>query len=371
MLLFIGSAAAFAWVNRQAPLEPKPPQNPAPWVEVLQAEPRTFRLDVHSQGIVTPHHEIDLVAEVSGKIIQLHESMVAGGFFAKGDLLAVIDPQDYDYAIAKAEAGLAEAKRLLAQELAQVDQARNEWKALGDGEATPLALHQPQLAEARARLKASEAELIKAKLQRSRCELRAAFAGRVREKVIGLGQYIQAGTKLAHVYGTEIAEIRLPLPLDQLAYLDLPLDNSKPGPKVSLNAELAGIVQHWQGRIVRTEGILDQNTGLIHAVAQVKNPYAKGQPPLLAGLFVQAEIEGVDRSDLFVLPSAAVNSMQEALTVDAENRLHVRKLEILRNEPGQVWIKSGLASGDKVVVEGIQVPVEGIQVQIKPNQGRS
>jgi len=93
----------------------------APLVTVIQAEPLTLRLDVHSQGIVTPRNEIDLTPKVSGKIIQLHPDFVTGGFFARNDLLVTIDPRDYDYAIAQAQAQIAEDKRQLAMEEAQAD----------------------------------------------------------------------------------------------------------------------------------------------------------------------------------------------------------------------------------------------------------
>ena len=66
----------------------------------------TVKLNIRSQGVVVPRTEIDLVPEVAGQIIQLHPSLVAGGFFEAGDILVTIDPRDYDYAIAEALPGL-------------------------------------------------------------------------------------------------------------------------------------------------------------------------------------------------------------------------------------------------------------------------
>lgn len=114
------------------------PKPEAPLVSVIQVEPQTLRLTVHSQGIVTPQHEIDLIPEVAGKVIRLHPGFVAGGFFDRDDLLVAIDPRDYDVAIAQTQAQIAEAKRQLAMEEAQSDQARNEWQALGDGAPSAL-----------------------------------------------------------------------------------------------------------------------------------------------------------------------------------------------------------------------------------------
>ena len=63
------------------------PKTEVPLVSVIQVEPQTIRLNVHSQGIVTPRNEIDLIPEVAGKVIHLHPDFVAGGFFDRNDLL--------------------------------------------------------------------------------------------------------------------------------------------------------------------------------------------------------------------------------------------------------------------------------------------
>ncbi|MDD5034355.1 MAG: efflux RND transporter periplasmic adaptor subunit [Methylococcaceae bacterium] len=370
VILLTGISGAWALIAHKPPLQAQARQNEPPLVQVVRVEPQTLRLSVHSQGVVTPRTEIDLVPEVAGQVVKLHPSLVAGGFFEAGEVLVAIDPRDYDYAIAETLARIAEARRQVAMEEAQAEQARSEWKALGEGRPTPLMLREPQLAEARARLQAAEADLAKARVQRSRCEWRAPFAGRVRDKHIGLGQYVQPGNKLARLYSNDVAEVRLPLAAEQLAYVDLPLDHGnarrEAGPKVILSAEFAGSSRRWEGRIVRTESTLDEATGLLHAVAEVRDPYTRkdGQPPLMVGLFVQAEIEGQEQSGLYVLPQGALNAAQEVLWVDAEDRLHIRRLAVLRNEPDRILVKEGLSAGDRVVVSGIQVPVEGMKLRI-------
>jgi RND family efflux transporter MFP subunit len=342
-----------------------------PLVSIITATPQTLRLDVQSQGIVKPRTEMDLVPEVAGKITYVHPHWEAGGFFAKDDLLVAIEARDYDYAIAEARARIAEAKRVLLSEQAQAQQARTEWQTLGVGQATPLALREPQLAEARAKLQAAEADLSKAQLKRSRCELRAPFAGRIREKISGLAQFVQAGEKLAHLYATDVAEIRLPINSKQLAFVDVPLGEPNTDAKlqtiVNLTADIAGRVVTWQGRIVRTEGVVDASNGQIYVVAQVAQPYrqAKGQAPLLAGLFVQASIHGKTRQDVFVLPPTAVDAEQQVWLVDNAQKLTRRKISVLRFEPERLVVSDGLQAGDKVVVSGLPIPIEGMKVKIE------
>ncbi|WP_045224142.1 efflux RND transporter periplasmic adaptor subunit [Methyloterricola oryzae] len=370
LLLMAGAAAAWAIVVNRPMVAPKLAEPDVPLVRVLQVEPQTLRLDVPSQGVASPREEIDWVAEVAGKVIRVSPDFVPGGFFTAGQELLAIDPRDYDHAIAAAQAGIAEARRMVAQEEAQAEQARSEWQALGEGRPSPLTLHEPQLAEARARLKASEADLAKARLQRSRCDLKAPFAGRVLERLAGLGHYVQPGEKLARLYSTDVAVVRLPVSTEQLAYLDMDLERRSqpptPGPGVRLTAWVGGQAQHWQGRIVRSEGRIDPDTGLLHLVAEVREPYAaRNGAPLLPGLFVQAEIEGLPRSGLYSLPVAVMNAAQEALLVDKDERLRIRKLEVLRQEPDRVLVRGGLNPGDRVVLDGVSVPVDGMRVKVE------
>jgi RND family efflux transporter MFP subunit len=375
LLLLMGIGAAWAIMALRPRVVTQAPRTETPWVSVIRVEPQTLRLNVHSQGIVTPRNEIDLIPEVAGKVIYVHPDFAAGGFFERNAVLVGIDPRDYDVAIIQAQAQIAEARRQLAMEKAQADQSRNEWRALGDGTPSALIMRKPQLAEARAKLKAAEAGLTLAKINRGRCELHAPFAGRLQGKNIGVGQFIQPGDKLARIYSTDAAEIRLPLSLGQLGFVDLPIGKSEAwerGAKVTLSAEFAGTMQSWEGRVMRTEGALDESNGMLYAVAEVRNPYRQQdkRPPLLSKLFVQAEIEGKTLQEVFVLPQVALNAAQEALLIDAGQKLHIRRLDVLRNEPDRILVKSGLSAGDRIVTSGIEVPVEGMTVRVHEHSTR-
>jgi len=55
------------------------------------------------------------------------------------------------------------------------------------------------------------------------------------------------------------------------------------------------------------------------------------------------------------------------LLIDPENKLHIRRVDVLREEPERILIKSGLSVGDQLVISGIDVPVEGMAVSIENN----
>jgi RND family efflux transporter MFP subunit len=368
IVLLAGMMGTYALIATKPVLEPEKPSDTIPVVTVIKAEPQTVTLNVTSQGVVKPRHELDLSAEVSGKVLYLHPQFVTGGFFHKDEVLLKIDARVYDAAIVQAQAQIAEAKRLLATEQAQAEQAHTEWQALGKGKPTTLAMREPQLAEARAKLKSAESALLQAQLQREYCEIRAAFSGRFASKNVALGQIIQAGEKLAHVYATDSAEIRLPVSLEQLAFLDISLNGQAQKPlKVTLSAPLASQQASWSAQIIRTEGAVDESTGVIYLVAEVKQPYQSAQP-LLNGLFVHAEIQGKALNDIFVLPQQAVNSSQTAFIVDKEQKLRSRHLEVLRTEPERVLVQQGLNAGERVITSGIDLPIEGMSVQVEDSK---
>ncbi len=341
-----------------------------PEVAVLRVEPQTLRLNVQSQGVVTPREEIDLVSEVAGKVVQTHPALVAGGFFKSGELLLTIDPREYDYAITAALARIAEAKRVLMAEQAQVDQAHSEWQALGEGEASELALRKPQLAEAQAKLKAAKADLSKAQLNRSRCELRAPFAGRVLTKQAGIGQFLASGAVVARIYASDKAEVRLPVSSEQLAFLNLalalPQSDASGWPKVTLSAELGGSQHQWLGQIVRSEAAVADDSGQWYLVAQVNQPFQPiaNRPPLIKGLFVHAEIEGAERAGVYRLPRNAVSPTQNVKLVNDEQKLEIRSVEVLRTDAHFVVIKSGLRSGDRVIVSELPMAIAGTAVKV-------
>lgn len=365
-------AAVASWMVFALRTQPAAQSSTAviPEVNVLRVQPQTLRLNVQSQGVVTPREEIDLVSEVAGKVVQMHPALVAGGFFKANDLLLTIDPRDYDYAITSAQAKIAEAKRVLISEQAQVEQARHEWQALGEGEASELVLRKPQLAEAQAKLLAAQADLAKAQLNRSRCELRAPFTGRVLSKQAGVGQFIAVGEVVARIYASDVVEIRLPISTEQLGFLNLPLVLSPPdarqGAKVSVTADLGGHSYQWLGHIVRSEAAVSEDSGQWYWVAQVLNPVlpVAQRPPLLKGLFVHAEIEGTESTHVYRLPRNAVSSMQTVKLVNAEQKLEIRTVQILRSDSEAVIVESGLNPGERVVVSELPMAINGTAVKV-------
>ena len=278
--------------------EQKEETDPAMLVEVIPVERVSLNLSVFSQGSVRPRTETTVVAEVSGKIVEVSPHFVAGGFFRKGEVLLQIDPSDYEAALKRAEANLASRKAQYADQKARSEQAMKDWINLGrKGEPSDLTLRKPQLAEALANVQAAEAELQKAQRDLQRTKIKGSYDGLVRSKQADVGQYVAPGTPVAVTFAIDTAEVRLPLTATDLSFLDLPsfTDGSDTSlPPVTLRSETAGMSGEWTGQIIRTEGVIDEKSRVTYAVAQVVDPYGvlglSQQDKLRMGTFVRAEI---------------------------------------------------------------------------------
>ena len=180
------------------------------------------------------------------------------------------------------------------------------------------------------------------------------------------------GTAVGRIYAVDSAEVRLPLPDDELAYVDVPMSyrgaQQQAGPAVTLSADFAGRRYSWRGRIVRTEGEIDPVSRMVHVVAEVDDPYAPGpdptRPPLAVGMFVEAEITGRRVDDVVVLPWAALNGRDQVLIVDDDGRLRYRQVDILRSTTENVLVQGGLAPGERVSISALDAVIEGMAVQV-------
>ena len=349
--------------------EPKPnkgieiPKPTAVFYDNPQKKDVTLR--VTTNGEVRSVTEINVIPQVSGRIIQVADEFIDGGNIKKGQPLIWIDDRDYKLATISAESRVAQAKKLLEREIAESELARKDWEELGEGEASPLTLRIHQLEEARALLNAAEADLEKAKLNLERTVINLPFDGLIKKKNAGIGQYVNAGSILGSAFSTEKVLIPLPLTDTELSYLGLPLGYESKGyfdgPKVIFRSYISRKNIEWLGRITRTSGSIDSQTRLVYAYAEVLNPYDE-DPPLAIGTYVDAEIEGNFISNGFILPIAAIKNDNEIYVIDQNSKLKIKKIEIVGTEEDKVIVKGDISELDMVVISTINTGYEGMEL---------
>ena len=378
LVVLVGLLASYILlVGKPGPQPEAPVVASAPLVDVLAAKPEDSVLTVTTQGSIRPRREINIVSQVGGLVEAVDAHFAEGSFFDADVELVKVEDADYQFALVRAEASVADAAQLVAQEKGRVRQAAREWRDLGNDESNQLFLRKPQLAAAKAALRAAEADRGQARLNLSRTSISAPFNGRISEKYVDLGQYITAGTPVAKVYDTDVVEVRVPLTDRQVALLDLPLNFREyalrgNGAAVTLRARFADREWEWFGQVVRTDASIDVDSRVVYAVVEVKNPYQPGdapaRPPLAIGLFVEAEIQGRELQQVVNLPRNALRNDGTVLLVDDADRLQVREVRVLKSNPTQVWVQ-GLNLNDRVVVSRPALAIAGMLVNPRSVEG--
>lgn len=356
--ILVGGVALIGVMGSLRPkIVPKEVELAPPAVFFQTAEPQSLTLDVYAQGEVRPRTDINLTAEVAGRIVKTSDLFVVGGAFEKGDLLVKIEDADYRAAVAGANARVAQAEELLRREEAESDLARKDYEALGrESDPSELTLRMPQLAQARAAYAAAKADLTAASLNLQRTEIRAPFKGRVRERSAGIGQFISPGAPIGRIFSTDVAEIRFPMTDADLAKLGLPIafveTKEAPGPEAILSATIAGEYREWRARIARTDGAIDAATRQISVIAVVDDPYGAGASegtPLPMGLFVDARIQGQPIDNAIVMPRSALYGRNTVYVIKPDNTLDARSVSVVSADKDTITISGGVAAGDKIV----------------------
>lgn len=370
-ILALAALLASAMALNRPPPERRPPEPRLLPVEVLVTATETGRFTFSSQGNVQPLRETGLVAEVSGRVLDVAEAFQVGAFVAAGTPLLRIDPRDYETAVARAEAALAGRIAQLEQERARATQAERDWRSMGRGEASPLVLRTPFVAEAEAAVRAAEADLDAARVALERTTVRAPYDGLIRARAVDLGQFVAVGTALGRIAGVERVEVRLPLSEAEAAFIELPKGIGV-GPEITLESTGPAGRRQWPARIVRSEGVVDTRTRLIHVVAEVEDPYALRRPGevLALGSFVQARIPGRPIAGLIPVPRGALRGADQLVLVDASDRIELRRVEVVFADAERAWISTGIEPGERVVTTVLESPVPGTAVRVLAGDGR-
>jgi len=341
-------------------LKPEPPKKDEPkldlLVDVLVLEASGEAFTVRSQGTVRPRTRTVLSAEVSGAVTEISPKFIAGGVFEADEVLMRIDPTNYRVALDKAEA-------LVLQRQIEYDGAA---KLRSQGYRA-----ESEYASAAAALAAAKAELVSARRNLERTYIRLPYEGMVLSKDADLGQFVNPGTTLGVTFATDVAEVRLPLTDQDLAFVQLPgaaavaASGYSEGPAVILSTVQKGRRVEWNARIVRSEGVVDERSRVTYAVARIDDPYQLhgDRESLPIGTFVAAEIEASSQVETLRVPRSALRGADELVFVTDENKIELRNVEILRTDSHYAYLSGGAEPGERISLTALEAPINGMSVR--------
>ena len=373
---------AMLYVKNLIASRPEAPQVARPerveLVTVSEARAVSDRVVVHAVGRVKAARETMIAPEVSGRVVEVHPQLVVGGRLDAGSVAFRVDPQDFELVERQQAAAVTRARVELQLESGRRSVAESEWQLLSGDVATTedgkaLALRKPQLELARANLQAAQSAHAQARLRLDKTAVVVPFNATVRSESVEEGLLAGPQGQLAHLIGTDAFWIEAAVPIDKLAWIDVPAVHGFAGARgarvrvVQAIGDGPPVVR--EGHVVRLVNELDPLGVQARVVVEVLDPLrlaADAEPgmPLLLNAFVTLEIEGRPVAGAVEVPRVALRDGNRVWVLGAEGRLEVRAADIVWRDDEHVLVRSGVAVGDRVITSRLATPVAGMKLRV-------
>ncbi len=363
-LLIASVAISWIFINAPAPQE-KPVSVKVPKVPYSLVVISDQPIPIFSRGRVSASEVRQITTEVPGLVKQVSEHLKKGATVKQHDLLIQLDEQPFILEVAQRQADLDRVKLELVRIEAQAKVAQKDLRS----NATEYARHIPQVRHAKSQVAAAESALSYSQKKLEKTTISSPIDGKVVDLMVTEGEYINATSSIARIYGTHTVDVRLPLNDQQIDILDLARESdfytkeNVTGPRVTLS-NYQDKESHWEGFISRVEGERDINQ-LIYVIAQVSidTPSNAKQKPLLPGSFVEAMIEGENVPDLQIIPRNAEQASNVIWLIDENNQLRRKVIDIIYRGKDESYLLEGLNNNDRIVTGSFSLMAEGLKVQ--------
>lgn len=388
-------------------------------VRVIEAQPITATPRVLGHGTVEAAESWRAIVRVGGEVVEEHPDLGVGTIVNKGAVLFRIDDTDYKLSVANAEAAIESAKADLEEKQKSIENTRalleiekrnyaltkkeyeRQKTLVQRGSATKAAMDSAerdmnsrasslrelentldlipsQLSVLKAKLAQAQSDLELAKLDLERTVVRAPFTGRVVEEDIAVGQVVNQGNAVLTLDTVDRVEVEAEIPVSRMITLFDP-DQFEPINMINafrmrqfLNrADLGATVRFtsgdlnfdWTGEVVRLRGALDSVARTLGVTVAVDAPFDQARPgkrpPLVSGMYVEVELSGAARDNVFVIPRTAVQDGQ-VFVADTDNRLRKTPVTVAYRQGGMAVIGDGIEPGTRIVVSDVAPAIDGM-----------
>lgn len=396
-------------------------------VRVITAERQAIVPTIVGFGLVTPARTFEAIAEVGGTVEYVNPALRDGQILPAGAVLLRLSPIDFNLAIAQANANIRAAQA----RLAEMDVSEANQRTALDIEREVLAVKASDLTRAEALFTAGtltqsahdaaraahltqrqkvqsvagtlaliptqravqveqiavyQTTLATAERNLERSELTLPFAARVAAHSVEVGQFLNTGQTATALDGIDTAEVAVQVSLDAMRDLmgsgqpqtqGQPMDPSRMGDVLrnrGLNAQvrlhLGTDVVTWPATVDRISDGIDQKTGTIGVVVQVKEAYGQvgdgARPPLAKGMFVDVALSAAPVTGI-VLPRSALKDGLVHM-VDDDNRLRMVAATPLLVQGGIALFDDTIAQGSRIVLSTPSPVVEGLLLDPHPDE---
>lgn len=355
------AAAAFFFdlpMKTDARAASAPAETPAIPVTVSVVESRDVTNWQQFSGRLEAVERVQIRSRVAGQIQAVH--FREGALVKAGDPLFTIDPAPYQAAVAGAEAQVASAEAKVSLARTELERGRRMYENRTISQ-SDLDQRLSNVADAEAQARAAKAALTTAQLDLDYTQLRAPVSGRVGKLEITVGNLVAAGstspalTTLVSVdpiyAGFNASEEMVSKALSQLPVSDGALQALEQIPVE------VGTLADEGTPIKGTLHLIDNQVDSASGTIGVRAVFANADGRLIPGQFVRVRMGEPKSENRIVISDRAIGTDQDkkyVFVVDGENKVNYRQIKPGPSADGMRVVESGLAAGDKIVVNGLQ-----------------
>ncbi|MEZ9026930.1 efflux RND transporter periplasmic adaptor subunit [Vibrio cyclitrophicus] len=412
--LAVGVIGLVVAINLKPDLPTKPAGDRARLVETLSLEQQLIAPLAVGFGKVVPKVEWKAIAEVTGQIVYRHPDLDKGQVIPAGTVVLKVDPLDYELKLIQAEADLKSSQTSLAklnqeednlnqtlkieknrlvisnkelqrkQDLrkkgltSQSDVDLQQQSALSQQKlvldiANQITLMPDEKRVAEAVIKVNVSKVKEAQRSLDKTTITLPRAMRIAQVDIEQNQVVNLQQEMFVAHGINIMEVEAQLSIHDMqtlasSFTQFPRDAAGiPTPdqapiKASVQLNSGSLNLSWPAKVARISETVDENQATAGIILELAQDYSQLQPsnatPLVNGMFVKAEIEGVANLS-WVLPERALHG-DKIYLMDDNSRLKMVNVEVLYRRDNQVVVNGELQTGDKLVLNDLLPAIEGM-----------
>jgi RND family efflux transporter MFP subunit len=337
-------------------------------VETVQLAPSSKVVSIPLIGTLEAAQKTTLSSKVAGKIIQTHPNFMLGSIVKKGELLAQIDPIDYQATLDQIKAQLLSAQASETIEMGQQESAKKELELSGESPTAlsrSLMLREPQLAQVRASIAQLEASYVSARNNLKETTIKAPYDGVIVSKSAELGAYVSAQSNIVELVSTDTFWMSTTLPLAYLKFFDTHNTEALLNTNVTLFADKKPL--HVKARILKLLPELDSITKQAKLLIAIDDPLGlqtkdAKKRVLLLGDTLEATLQAKAYENIITLPASMLRANNTVWVMDKNNTLQIKPVNVLFKNANEVLISEGIEAQDRIISTYLSAPVAGMKL---------